>query len=396
MDVQMPGPTGDPLIETCVVMMMRITAAFWSLEVGMQRRDFLGLIGATALGISRPGYAQTKTDMPLVGFLLPQKLETSIAKERIAVLRKALQQEGFIEGRNYSLAVRSAEGDMDRFPRFAMELGALNARVIVASGSIYGLVDSVYCGVESYSSPETASRMIRQCATAREFRRSFPELPLVFSNIAVDLVATGVVQSYSHPGGMITGNVMNAVGGEETMTQKRIGFFKEIVPNLTRLGVLAPAGGVLAKQEKDALQKVSAQMGFEVVHYDLKVFDELESAIAAGLRDNVSAFYISGEPFFSTSIARVVSSVTRSGKPSVGPYPFYGQAGLLMSYSTDPLDSVHQAGIYAAKILRGAKPGDLPIEQASKFTLVINLKTAKALGITVPATLLAIADEVIE
>jgi putative ABC transport system substrate-binding protein len=362
----------------------------------MHRRGFLGLMGATALGIPLPGYAQTKTDLPLVGFLLPQKLETSIAKERIAVLLKALQQEGFIEGRNYSLAVRGAEGDLDRYPRFAMELGALNARVIVVSGSLYGLADSVYCGVESYSSKETATRMIAQCATAREFSRSFPELPLVFSNIAADLVAAGVVQSYSHPGGMLTGNVMNAVGGEETMTQKRIGFFKEIVPNLTRLGVLAPAGGVLAKQEKDALQKVSAQIGFEVVHYDLKAFDELESAIAAGLRDNVSAFYVSGEPFFAVNIARVVSSVTGSGKPSVGPYPYYGQAGLLMSYSTDPLDSVHQAGIYAAKILRGAKPGDLPIEQASKFTLVINLKTAKALGIAVPATLLAIADEVIE
>lgn len=362
----------------------------------MHRRNFLGLMGATALGFPRPCDAQTKTDLPLVGLLLPQALETSIAKERIAVLRKALQQEGFVEGRNYSLAVRGAEGDLDRFPKFAMELGALNARVIIASGSLYGLVHSVYCPVESYNSQETASRETPQCAAAREFRRSFTELPLVFSNIAVDLVALGVVQSYSHPGGMLTGNVMNAAGGEETMTQKRIAFFKEIVPNLTRLGVLAPAVGALAKQEKDALQKVSAQMGFEVVHYDLKAFDELESAIAAGLRDNVSAFYVSGEPFFAVDIARVVSSVTGSGKPSVGPYPFYGQAGLLMSYSTDALDSVHQAGIYAAKILRGAKPGDLPIEQASKFSLVINLKTAKALGITVPATLLALADEVIE
>jgi putative ABC transport system substrate-binding protein len=135
---------------------------------------------------------------------------------------------------------------------------------------------------------------VRQCEVAHEFRRSFPELPLVFCNIAADLVALGVVQSYAHPGGVLTGIVMNAVGGEETLTQKRIGFFKELVPTLIRLGMIAPANGVLAMQEKDALQKVAAQLGFEVVRYDLNTFDDLESAVAAGLRDDVSAFYISG------------------------------------------------------------------------------------------------------
>jgi putative ABC transport system substrate-binding protein len=195
---------------------------------------------------------------------------------------------------------------------------------------------------------------------------------------------------------MITGNVMNAVGGEETMTQKRIGLFKELVPNLMRLGMIAPANGVLAMQEKEALRKVASQLDFEFVLYDLNTLDDLESAFAAGRRDDVSAFYISGEPLLFANLARVMSFVTASRKPTVGPYPDWGRSGLLMSYSTDPIDGYRRAGAYAAKILNGAKPGDLPVEQASKFTLVINLKTAKALGIAVPANLLALADEVIE
>jgi putative ABC transport system substrate-binding protein len=195
---------------------------------------------------------------------------------------------------------------------------------------------------------------------------------------------------------MITGNVMNAAGGEVTMTQKRIELFKQIVPNLTRLGMIAPAKGVLAMKEKEALQKVAAQFGYEFVDYGLNNIDDLESAFATGLRDDVSAFYISGEPLLVANMERVMASVTTSRKPSVGPYPDWARAGLLMSYATDPLDGIRRAGIYAAKILNGAKPGDLPIEQASKFTLVINQNTAKALGIVVPPNLLALADEVIE
>jgi putative ABC transport system substrate-binding protein len=351
----------------------------------MRRRDFIGLIGATALNFPRPGHAQTKRDLPLVGFLQGLKSDNPIAKDRTTALRKGLQEEGFIEGTNYSLAERFAEGDLGRYPQFARELGALNARVIVTNG--VWLAECDVSQMAQYRGP---------CEAAHEFRRSFPELPVVFCNVAVDLVALGVVQSYVHPGGMLTGNVMNAVGGEETVAQKRIGLFKELVPNLKRLGMIGPAFGLLAMQEKDALQKVAAQLSFEFVHYNINTIDDLESALAAGLRDDVSAFFISGEPVLSTNVLRVVNLVTASGKPSVGSFPDWGRAGLLMSYSTDINDGVRHAGIYAGKILHGARPGDLPIEQATKFTLVINLKTAKALGITVPPTLLAVADEVVE
>jgi putative ABC transport system substrate-binding protein len=156
------------------------------------------------------------------------------------------------------------------------------------------------------------------------------------------------------------------------------------VVKLAIAGMIAPAKGVLAMKEKEALQKVAPQLGFEFVYYDLSAIDDLESAFAAGLRDDVSAFYISTEPLLFANLSRVMSSVTASRKPSLGTIPDWGRAGLLMSYATDVIDGVRRAGIYAAKILEGAKPGDLPIEQASKFTLVINQKTAKALGIAVP------------
>ncbi len=332
----------------------------------MRRRKFIGLIGAAAFSFPRPGYAQTNTGLPLVGVLMPGQEEAN--KERIVAIRKGLQEAGFIEGTNYSLAVRFANGDFDRLPSLAKELGALKPRLIVASANAVGPV-----------------------------RRSLPDMPLVFTGFAADPVALGLAESYVRPGGMITGNVMNAIGGEEAMTQKRIGLFRDLVPNLTRLGMIAPDPGLgLAITEKDALRKVAAQFGFEFAHYGLRTINDLDGALASALRDGVNAFYISGEPLLFANMSRVMPIVAATGKPTAGTYPEWARAGLLMSYSNDLVDGMRQAGVYAAKILNGAKPGDLPIEQASKFTFVINLKTAKTLGIPVPPTLLALADEVIE
>jgi putative ABC transport system substrate-binding protein len=280
-----------------------------------------------------------------------------------------LQEEGFVDGRTYSLAMRFGEGDFRRMPQLARELVALNPRVIVVVG-VGGAIDAV--------------------------RRASPKQPLVFTGFAADPIASGFAQSYAHPGGMITGNVMSAVGGEETLGQKRIGLLKQLVPDLTRLGTIGSEAAVTAYKEKDVLLKVATEFGFELLHYDIKTLDDIEGAFAAGLRDDVSAFYLSNDPLLFDNMSRVVALATASRKPSVGPLPDYGRAGLLMSYGTEPLDGVRHAGIYVAKILNGAKPADLPIEQASKFTLVINQKTAKTLGIAVPPTLLALADEVIE
>jgi putative tryptophan/tyrosine transport system substrate-binding protein len=301
--------------------------------------------------------------LPVVGVLFPGTPEA--VKGRIAALRLGLQEAGFTEGTNYSFAVRIANGDFNRLPSLAEELGALKPRVIVSAG------------------------------TALVARKVLPNIPLVFTGVAIDPIASGLAQSYVRPGGMATGNVTNAIGGEEALTEKRMGFFKELVPGLSRLGMIGPQGPV-SMAEQTALRNLSSHLSFEFTNYVIQTIDDLETAFAAGRREGMNAFYISGEPLLLTNISRVMPFVAASGKPALGAYPEWGRAGLLMSYSSDLSDGFRRAGAYVAKILGGTSPGDLPIEQASKFTFVINLKTAKALNIAVSPNLLSLADEVIE
>jgi putative ABC transport system substrate-binding protein len=330
----------------------------------MRRRDFIALVGG-AVAAWPPAALGEKASLPLVGVLFPGTQESN--KDRLVALRAGLLEAGLVEGSQYALAARFGDGDFSHLPQLAKELGALKPEVMVASANAVGVV-----------------------------RKLLPEAPLVFTGFAADPVKLGLVQSYTRPGGMITGNVMNAIGGEESLTEKRIGFFGEIVPNLTRLGMIGVANGLLSMEEESALRKASDHFGFKLVQYAIQSVDDLDEAFSSGVRDGVSAFYISGEPLLYTNIKKVMALVAASGKPSVGVYPEWGRSGLLMSYSSDLSDGFRHAGIYAARIIRGTKAGDLPIEQASKFTLVVNARTAKQLGINVPQTLLTLADEVIE
>jgi ABC-type uncharacterized transport system substrate-binding protein len=328
----------------------------------MRRRDFLKLSGTAAIALPWPAFAQK--DLPLVAVLTPGNAR--LANDRIVAIRKGMQEVGLAESVNYAFALRYADGVFDRLPGLALELAALKPRVIIASA-----------------------------AAAPVVHKTLPELPLVFTSYAADPIKAGFAESYVRPGGHATGNVMNAVGGEEALTQKRMNFFKELVPDLKRLGFIG-SPSILATAELSSLQSVAGQFGFEIVRHPLQGLDDIEGAVAASVRDGVGALYVSGEPLLYNNMARVLPLVTAPGKPTAGTYPEWGRAGLLISYSADLIDDFRRAGIYAAKILGGEKPGDLPIEQASKFVLVLNLKTAKTLGIAAPDRLLTVADEVIE
>jgi putative ABC transport system substrate-binding protein len=328
----------------------------------MRRREFLGILGGAA---ALPIAARAQKDLPVVALLVPGPAKQ--AENRLVAIRQGMREAGLTEGINFTFAWRYADGVFDRLPALALELAALKPRLIIASAAAAPIAHKV-----------------------------LPELPLIFTSYAADPIKAGFAESYVHPGGHATGNVMNAVGGEEALTQKRMNLFKELVPDLKAVGFIGSTSSILAAAELKALQSVAGQFGFDVVRHPLGGLDEVEGAVSASVRDGVGALYVSGEPLLYTNMPRVLPLVLAPGKPTVGTYPEWGQAGLLMSYSADLIDDFRRAGIYAAKVLGGEKPADLPIEQASKFVLVLNLKTAKSLGIAAPDRLLTVADVVVE
>ena len=335
----------------------------------MQRREFIGLIGGAAawpLAAQAQAQAQKAANLPLVA-VLGMSTE-QIVTARSASIREGLKQAGLIEGKDYVLTQRFADGDYARLPEIVKELDGLKPRVYVTVGS-----------------------------GPKPIHRQVPNAPVVFTAIAVDPVEYGWVESYARPGGMVTGNVQNAMGGLESLMSKQFQFFKEMVPNLTRLGFIGLTDTAAQfPVERAAVQTVARKLGFAVFMYEVPTLADVESAIVSGQRDDVSAFFMSIDPRLVARIPQIVASLAKTGKPAFGPTPFWTRGGLLMSYYTDFDEQARRAGGQVAKILRGTKPGDLPIEQADKFTLILNLKTAKLLGIAVPPALLAQADEVIE
>jgi putative ABC transport system substrate-binding protein len=226
----------------------------------MRRRRFLLASCAAAVALPWPAFAQK--ELPLVAVLVPGNAD--LARSRLDAIRKGMREAGLAEGVNYAFALRYADGVFDRLPGLALELAALKPRVIIASA-----------------------------AAAVAVHKTVPDLPLVFTSYAADPIKAGFAQSYVHPGANTTGNVMNAVGGEETLTQKRMGLFRELVPDLKRLGFIGTATSLLAIAELTALRSVAAGFGFDVVHHPIQGLDDIESAVASSGKDGAGSLYVS-------------------------------------------------------------------------------------------------------
>jgi putative ABC transport system substrate-binding protein len=326
----------------------------------MKRREFIGLVGAA---VSWPRVARAQqTPVPVIGFL--DSGSPAGMTETLAAFHRGLAETGWTEGQNVAVEYRWAEGRYDQLPVLAAELVARPVAAIVAT---------------------------RSSAPARAARASTSSIPIVFQT-GSDPVKDGLVASLNRPGGNVTG----ATRLTTALLQKRLGVMADLVPSMAIIGLLTnPAGPQTAEQVAEMEQAAGAR-GLRL-HVAKAAGDaELDGAFAALAQARADALIIGSDNLFIGRRKHIVDLTMRHAIPAM----FFERAsvvdGGLMTYSASLADSFRQVGSYTGRILKGAKPADLPVLQPTKFDLVINLKTARMLGMTVPATLLAVADEVIE
>jgi ABC-type uncharacterized transport system substrate-binding protein len=328
----------------------------------MKRREFIGLVAAVATVGSRAARAQ-QAAMPTIGFL-----DSGFAKGMDGYLdgfRRGLKETGYAEGENVAILFRWSEGRMDQLKTFAAELAARPVDVIVGSRG-------------------PAPGLAAKAATST--------IPVVFQT-GSDPVEIGLVASMNRPGGNVTGVTRMSTA----LIPKRLGVLRELVPGMSKLALLVnPNGPQTAEQIRD-MQEPTRSLGLQLHIVEASNESELEAAFAeARKKIDAQALIVASDNLFIDARNRVVEQAAQHALPTIYFEPESVRAGGLMCYSASLADSFRQAGVYAGRILKGAKPAELPVLQPDKFELILNLKTAKALGLTVPPTLLATADEVIE
>ena len=326
----------------------------------MRRRQFLGVLGGAA---AWPVAARGQQAMPVIGFLSASAAITS--EKRMIPFRNGLAEMGYVEGQNVSFVVYGAEGDYSRLPTLAGDLVRRHVSVIVSPQSI---------------------------PTAIAARDATKTIPIIFS-VTADPVKLGLVASLARPGNNATG--VNTFSTE--LTAKRLGLLRELVPTAARVAVLInPASASNAETTLREVGDAARAIGLQIQPFNAGTSREIEAVFTALVRERPDALFVGNDTFFSSRNVQLVLLTTRHMIPAIFSQREYPDAGGLMSYGTSLADVYRQMGIYAGRVLKGAKPSELPVVQSTKFEFVINLQSAKALGLSVPIALLGRADEIIE
>ena len=331
----------------------------------MKRREFITLLGAAATpSMLWPLAARPQQPaMPLIGLLFRGSCEQM--EELMAAFRKGLSEVGYVEGRNVTFELRQARNEQDRLPELAADLVRRQVSVIASPGS------------------DVAALAAKAATTS---------IPIVFST-ARDPVQIGLVASVNRPGGNVTGvSYMNAEIGV-----KRLGLLHELLPAAKRFAALLNRDDPVAGMSLLDLEAAAAALGLrQLLVLSASSEREIDAVFANLAQQQVSALLVSADALFVSRREKLVASAARHSIPAIYDLREFAAAGGLMSYGSSLTDAYRQVGVYTGRILRGEKPADLPVQKAVKVEFVINLKTAKALGLTIPPTLLARADEVIE
>jgi putative ABC transport system substrate-binding protein len=329
----------------------------------MARKTIVVLLIGLALALAHPVEAQQPKKVPRIGYL--SALNPVSESTRAEGIRLALRERGYVEGQNIAIEYRYAEGKLDRLPELAVELVRLKVDIIVAAGG-----DSVI----------------------RPAKNATKTIPIVMVGGGVDPVAAGHVGSLARPGGNVTG--LTNLGGQ--LGGKRLELLKEAVPKLARVAVLYDPATPANVLDVNVLPAVARALGLTVQSWEVRAADDFDRVFAAISKWRPDGLYVSTGPLTNANRNRTVSFAIKSRLPSVFGRREFVDTGGLMSYGADEADNNRRVAYYVDRILKGAKPADLPVEQPTKFELVINLKTAKQIGVTIPQSVLFRADKVIK
>jgi putative ABC transport system substrate-binding protein len=326
----------------------------------VKRREFIAVVGGAAATWPLAAWAQQP--MPVIGFIDARSPDA--VADRLRGFRRGLKELGYIEGENVAIVYRFAENQIDRLPELAADLLRRKVAVIASAG-------------------DHVAPVVKAATTTT---------PFVFV-VSQDPVRLGLVANLARPGGKATG--INFFGGE--LSAKRLGLLHELLPGAARVAVLVnPANAVATESTVRDVEAGARTLGLQIQFLNASSSGEIDAAFAMLVRERHDAVFVGSDPYFSSRRVQLVNLTVRYAKPAAFAQREFTEIGGLMSYASDIVDVWRQSGVYVGRVLKGANPADLPVVQSAKFELVINAQTARLFGLTVPPSLLSIADEVIE